>query len=105
MDHYTDAFYSVVKETQSTTGLTLPHHIEAYVVMLLASKVDKPDFLPKGTFAENHNLGEYASSEQSQFCWLKINTLSLSSKKLIISWLTSFNKFEIPVSFLRSNIP
>ena len=54
MDYYTDAFYSVVKETQSTTGLTLPHHIEAYVVMLLASKVDQPDFLPKGTFAKSY---------------------------------------------------
>ena len=43
MDYYTDAFYSVVKETQDNTGYTLPHHIEAYVVMLLASKVDEPD--------------------------------------------------------------
>lgn len=54
MDYYTNAFYSVIKETQDTTGLTLPHHIEAYVVMLLASKVDQPDFLPKGTFGENY---------------------------------------------------
>jgi len=54
MDYYTNAFYSVVKETQDTTGLTLPHHIEAYVVMLLASKVDQPDFLPKGTFGETY---------------------------------------------------
>jgi len=54
MDYYTDVFYSVVKETQGTTGLTLPHHIEAYVVMLLASKVDQPDFLPKGTFGEEY---------------------------------------------------
>ena len=49
-----EAFYSVFKETQDTTGLTLPHHIEAYVVMLLASKVDQPDFLPNGTFAESY---------------------------------------------------
>ena len=54
MDYYTDAFYSVVKETQDNTGYTIPQHIEAYVVMLLASKVDEPDFLPKGTFAENY---------------------------------------------------
>tara|TARA_X000001036_G_C20658918_1_gene798122 strand:- start:1729 stop:2148 length:420 start_codon:yes stop_codon:yes gene_type:complete len=54
MDYYTDAFYSVVKETQEHTGYTLPNHIEAYVVMLLASKVDQPDFLPKGTFAESY---------------------------------------------------
>ena len=54
MDYYTNAFYSVVKETQEHTGYTLPNHIEAYVVMLLASKVDQPDFLPKGTFAESY---------------------------------------------------
>ncbi|MBO01798.1 MAG: hypothetical protein CMG35_04065 [Candidatus Marinimicrobia bacterium] len=54
MDHYTDAFYGVVKQTQDSTGYTLPHHIEAYIVMLLASKVDQPDFLPKGTFAESY---------------------------------------------------
>ena len=67
MDYYTDAFYSVVKETQQHTGYTLPHHIEAYVVMLLASKVDKPDFLPKGTFAENY-LNNKSPKELGDTC-------------------------------------
>ena len=51
-DAYRLAFYNVVKDTQSRSGLELPEHIEAYVVMLLANFVDKPDFLPKESFAE-----------------------------------------------------
>jgi|TARA_R110000851_G_scaffold177333_1_gene324130 hypothetical protein len=45
-DEYTSALFDVVKETSATRGYDLPEPIEAYVVMLLASYVDKPDFLP-----------------------------------------------------------
>ena len=51
-DEYTTAFYDLVKDTQSTTGYELPLEVEAYVVMLLADKLDKPNFLPEKTFAE-----------------------------------------------------
>jgi len=51
-DEYTSAFYDIVREAQSTTGFDLPTEIEAYVVMLLADKIDKPNFLPKQTFAQ-----------------------------------------------------
>ena len=51
-DAYTIAFYDVVKETQSTSGLELPHHIEAYIVMLLSSFVERNDIPPESTFAE-----------------------------------------------------
>ena len=51
-DEYTTAFYDLVKDTQSTTGYELPGEVEAYVVMLLADKLDKPNFLPEKTFAE-----------------------------------------------------
>ncbi|NDB80111.1 hypothetical protein EB155_09635, partial [archaeon] len=51
-DAYRLAFYDVVKETQATTGYDLPEHMEAYVVMLLAEFLDRPDFLPEKTFAE-----------------------------------------------------
>jgi hypothetical protein len=51
-DEYTTAFHGLVKETQSTTGFELPLEIEAYVVMLLADKIDKPNFLPTTTFAQ-----------------------------------------------------
>jgi len=51
-DEYTSAFYDIVREAQSTTGFDLPIEIEAYVVMLLADKIDKPNFLPKQTFAQ-----------------------------------------------------
>jgi hypothetical protein len=42
----------LVKDAQSTTGYELPLEVEAYVVMLLADKLDKPNFLPEKTFAE-----------------------------------------------------
>lgn len=51
-DAYTSALFDVVKETSITHGYDLPEPIEAYVVMLLASHVDKTDFLPE-TFAES----------------------------------------------------
>jgi hypothetical protein len=51
-DAYTTAFYDVVKETQATSGLELPHHVEAYIVMLLSDFVDRNDFPPDSTFAE-----------------------------------------------------
>ena len=51
-DAYRIAFYDVVKETQAKTGYDLPEHLEAYVVMLLAYNVDRPDFLPEDSFAQ-----------------------------------------------------
>lgn len=50
-DAYRTALFDVVKDTSAKHGYDLPEPIEAYVVMLLASHVDKPDFLPN-TFAE-----------------------------------------------------
>ena len=43
-DEYTSALFDVVKESSATRGYDLPEPIEAYVVMLLANFVDKPDF-------------------------------------------------------------
>lgn len=51
-DAYRIAFYDVVKETQADTGYELPEHLEAYVVMLLAHHIDRPDYLPEKSFAE-----------------------------------------------------
>lgn len=51
-DAYRSAFFDVVKETQAKTGYDLPEHLEAYVVMLLAHYVERPDFLPEDTFAQ-----------------------------------------------------
>lgn len=53
-DEYTSAFYNIVKETQDRYGYDLPFDIEVYVVMLLSSRVDKPDFLPTESFAESY---------------------------------------------------
>ena len=50
-DAYVTALFDVVKDTSTKRGYDLPEPIEAYVVMLLASHVDKPNFLPN-TFAE-----------------------------------------------------
>ena len=51
-DAYTTAFYDVVKETQANSGLELPHHVEAYIVMLLSDFVDRNDIPPDTSFAE-----------------------------------------------------
>jgi hypothetical protein len=51
-DAYRSAFYEVVKETQDKTGYELPEHIEVYLVMLLSHQTDRPNFLPKTSFAE-----------------------------------------------------
>ena len=53
-DFYQSAFYGLVKETQETSGYTLSVELESYVVMLLADKVDKPNFLPETSFAESY---------------------------------------------------
>lgn len=51
-DAYTEAFYGVVRDTQSRTGYDLPEHIEAYIVMLLSNYVERNDIPPDTTFAE-----------------------------------------------------
>ena len=51
-DAYYTAFYDVVKDTQATSGMELPHHIEAYIVILLGDYVDRNDIPPDSTFAE-----------------------------------------------------
>lgn len=50
-DAYTNAFYDVVKNTQARYGYELPHHIEAYVVMLMSDFVDRDDIPPDTSFA------------------------------------------------------
>lgn len=51
-DEYVSAFYDVVQETRQHTGIELPESIEHYVVILLASHMDKTDFLPNKSFAQ-----------------------------------------------------
>lgn len=53
-DAYTSAFYGLVKETQERSGLELPTELEAYVVMLLATFTDRPNYLPEDSFAESY---------------------------------------------------
>ena len=55
-DAYSNAFYGIVRETQDKHGYELPHHLEAYVVMLLARQIDRPCFAPKTSFAETFIL-------------------------------------------------
>ena len=51
-DAYVQVFADCVAHTRLQTGIELPKHIEHYVVALLAHHIDRPDFLPKQTFAE-----------------------------------------------------
>ena len=51
-EEYKLAFYEVVRDTQSISGMDLPNHIEAYIVMLLSDFVDRENIPPELTFAE-----------------------------------------------------
>ena len=52
MDDYFNAFYEIVKETQESSGYTLPVDLESYIVMLLSHHIDKPNWLQEKSFAE-----------------------------------------------------
>ena len=52
-DEYIPIMYDIVQDTSHTTGVQLPVDVEHYIVALLASHVDKPDFFPK-TLAESY---------------------------------------------------
>lgn len=71
-DAYTTAFYDLVKDTQERSGFELPEQLEAYVVMLLANFVDRPDFLPKQSFAEAylklHRPADLSAKELGDTC-------------------------------------
>jgi len=71
-DAYRVAFYDVVKETQATSGYNLPEHLEAYVVMLLAHHIDRPDFLPEDSFAQAYlklnRPADYTAKELGDTC-------------------------------------
>ena len=53
-DAYSNAFYGIVRDTQEKHGYNLPEHLEAYVVMLLAHHIDRPNFAPSNSFAETY---------------------------------------------------
>ena len=84
-DAYRLAFYNVVKETQAKTGYDLPEHIEAYVVMLLAHHVDRPDFLPEETFAQAYlklsRPADYSAKELGDTCLFVTGVFPTYGKK------------------------
>jgi|TARA_B100001093_G_C26576736_1_gene905355 hypothetical protein len=53
-DEYVNAFHDVIKETTETRGYSIPVDVEAYLVMLLSNYVERTDFLPNPSFAEQH---------------------------------------------------
>lgn len=71
-DVYVDAFRGVVKETQTETGYELPEYLEAYIVMLLANYMERPDFLPEHSFAMAYlklqNRSSYNAKELGDAC-------------------------------------
>ena len=71
-DAYVDAFRGVVKETVDTQGYELPEPIEAYVVLLLANNMERPDFLPEHSFAEAYlklrRPADYSAKELGDAC-------------------------------------
>ena len=71
-DAYVDAFRGIVQDTKQDTGLELPESIEAYVVILLAHNMDRPDFLPEHSFAEAYlklqRAATYSAKELGDAC-------------------------------------
>lgn len=71
-DVYVDAFRSVVKQTQAETGYELPEAVEAYVVMLLAHNMERPNFLPEKSFAQAYmklrRPADYSAKELGDTC-------------------------------------
>ena len=71
-DAYVSAFYDVVKETHYTTRYELPNELESYVVLRVATHIDKNDFLPKTSFAEYYlklkDYDRYSSKELGDTC-------------------------------------
>jgi len=50
--HYIDAFTNLVQDTENRTGLTLPYHLKAYTVMILAERMTD-GLQPRKTYAES----------------------------------------------------
>lgn len=62
-----DVFRKAVKETQDSSGYELPETLEAYVVMLLATHMEKPDFLPNHSFTKAYlSIDKHSSSGAKQ---------------------------------------
>ena len=84
-DAYVDAFRGIVEDTKQSTGLELPESIEAYVVILLAHNMDRPDFLPERTFAEAYlklkRPATYSAKELGDACLLVSGAFPLYGSK------------------------
>lgn len=51
---YVSAFFDIVKETEEQTGFEMPEPVEAYIVYLLADRVEKNTLIPDPSFAEKY---------------------------------------------------
>lgn len=84
-DAYRIAFYDVVKETQADTGYELPEHLEAYVVMLLAHHIDRPNYLPEDSFAEAYlklsRPGDMTAKELGDTCLFVTGVFPMYGRK------------------------
>ena len=84
-DAYTEVFYDIVRETQVDTGYELPEYIEAYVVMLLAYHIDRPNFLPEKSFAEAYmklrKPADYSAKELGDTCLFVTGVFPTYGKK------------------------
>jgi len=66
-DEYFLPFNDMIVNTRKETGHALPENVEVYVSALLASFIDKPDFLPERSFAEAYSIlnnKDYTSAKQ-----------------------------------------
>jgi len=66
-DEYFVPMNELIVSTKAETGYELPEDIEVYISALLASFIDKPNFLPERSFAEAYmilNRRDYMNAKQ-----------------------------------------
>jgi len=54
-DEYVSAFKLLINQTKDSYGYELPLFVEQYVVMLLASHIDRPNWMPEDSFIETYH--------------------------------------------------
>ena len=60
-NHYITAFYQLLQEASEFYGYELPKYVESYILLLLADHMEKSDWYPKPSIAENYLTIQTAS--------------------------------------------
>lgn len=53
-EYYVKAFYQLMQDVSQFYGYELPKHVESYILLLLADHMEKNDWYPNPSIAENY---------------------------------------------------